>query len=92
MKVLLAVVFLACCSCSSLSAQGKGVQLTRTAADVKGCTLVGGVSADPPFAMPNDWEIKLRNEAGEKGGNRVLTDGPGVGSVHGDAYSCSAPR
>jgi hypothetical protein len=91
-KVVLALI--ACVvvtGCSSLSSAGKGVSFAGSADDVKGCRSLGDVSANPPFVLPGDWKVKLQNKTGELGGNRVVADSPGIGAVHGVAYSCPAP-
>ena len=75
-------------ACATLSSAGNNVLITQNANDVKDCKLLGSVSADPPFGLPDDWMIKLRNKTGELGGNRVLANSPGIGSVTGTAYSC----
>jgi hypothetical protein len=74
--------------CASLSANGEKVQLTMNPNDVTKCKSLGAVSADPPFGVPDDWKVKLRNEAGELGADHVLASNPGIGSVPGQAYDC----
>lgn len=78
--------------CASLSAGGENVELTGSVDAVKACTLLGAVSADPPFGVPDDWKIKLRNQTAQLGGSRVYSAGPGVGSVPGMAYLCPPPK
>jgi hypothetical protein len=75
--------------CASLSSAGKGVQLTDNPNEVRTCRELGEVSAPPPYGLPDDWKIKLRNGAAELGGNRVFSNGPPlVGAASGRAYAC----
>jgi hypothetical protein len=77
--------------CASLSPAGSKVALVSSADDVKGCQSLGQVTASPPFGTPDDWKVKLRNEAGVLGADRVYSSGPGIGSVNGQAFACSKP-
>lgn len=74
--------------CTSLSLKGERVRLTTTAGDVTECRAVGDVQANPPFVSPGDWKNMLKNQAAELGGDVVLHQSPGVGSVTGKAYDC----
>ncbi len=86
--ISIATVAFALASCAALTTGGQRVMLTENPADVQGCALLGDVSADPPFGLPSDWKVKLRNAAAARGGNRVLSNGALVGSVPGTAYRC----
>jgi hypothetical protein len=74
--------------CHSLTPAGANVQLV-SAADVSACKPLGAVSSSPPYGTPDDYKIQLRNEAAKLGGNRVVSEAPGIGSVTGNAYSCA---
>jgi hypothetical protein len=91
------LVVLPLCGCVSLSSGGANVRLVDDASLVKSCRSVGMVSASPPFNLPSDWKIKLRNQAAERGGDTAYAKSPGlsVGSVDGEAFVCAsqaAPR
>lgn len=76
--------------CASLSAQGQKVQIVSDASSVRTCRSLGKVQATPPYGVPDDWKVQLRNESGKLGGNKILAQDPGlsVGSVEGEAFTC----
>lgn len=76
-------------SCASLNDKGKNVKLTHSAEDVKSCVSIQEVFCDPPYSLPSDWKIKIRNAAGEVGADTVLTtSSPWSPRVRGKAYKC----
>jgi hypothetical protein len=83
------VSILALSSCASLNDKGKSVGLTHSEEDVKNCLSIQDVSAYPPYALPSDWKIKIRNAAGKVGADTVLTTpSPWTPTVTGKAYKC----
>jgi predicted PP-loop superfamily ATPase len=91
MRVLFAgALALSLCGCS-LSAGAAHVVVVDELAIVKPCRSLGLVSAPPPFLLPDDWRIKLRNQAAALGGDTVYAKTPGlltVGSIDGEAFVC----
>jgi hypothetical protein len=73
--------------CATLSLKGERVRTTTADSDVKGCKLLGEVSAPPPYVGPSDAEFKLRNQAADLGADVVLMQ-TGVGSATGRAFDC----
>jgi hypothetical protein len=92
MKPLLTLLLLATpAHAVQLTALGSVVKLTTDEVAVRGCELKGQIAAHPPYVLPNDWEIQLRNQAGDLGANTVLHKRPGFGNVKGTAYICAEP-
>jgi hypothetical protein len=76
---------------TKLTALGSVVKLTTDEMAVSGCELKGEIASRPPYVMPDDWQVQLRNAAGDLGANAVLHKKPGVGNVKGTAYLCPEP-
>lgn len=86
---VLVAVFLAGCGGGSLTQAGALVKLNKADPPAT-CKEVGGVSAytiGPEYQEKN--KNKLRNEAGEKGGNYVrMEQNDSDGNASGTAYKC----
>ena len=73
---------------AKLTTLGGMVRLTTDEAVVRDCTLLDAVVTRPPYIMPDDWKVQLRNKGGDVGANYVLHKRPGIGNVMGKAYLC----
>ena len=83
------IILFSLTSCISLSMEGEKVRLTSNPNVVKNCKFIGDVKAYPPYVLPSDWEIKLKNATGKKGGNVVFASSPSLSvTVRGEAYYC----
>ena len=76
---------------AKLTALGGNVRLTTDETAVEGCEALGDVVAKPPFVLPDDWQVKLRNAGGDLGATIVWHTKPSIGQVTGKAYRCTAP-
>lgn len=76
---------------TKLTDLGAVVRLTTDEAAVSGCESKGEVASHPPYVMPDDWQVQLRNAGGDLGANIVLHKKPGIGNVKGTAYLCAQP-
>ncbi len=87
--IVLVVSSLFFSSCATLNEKGKKVRLTHTESEVKNCLRIQEVSTLPPYILPSDWKIKVRNAAGAVEADTVLTDSfPLSPKVKGQAYKC----
>ena len=85
--LIFCVLFLS--SCASLNEKGKKVRLTHFDGEVKNCLRIQEVSTLPPYILPSDWKIKIRNAAGVVEADTVLTDSfPLSPKIKGQAYKC----
>jgi hypothetical protein len=89
-KIICAIICVITLSgCASLNEKGKRVRLTHVEDEVKNCLRIQEVSTLPPYLLPSDWKIKIRNAAGKVGADTVLADSfPLSPKVKAQAYKC----
>lgn len=89
-RSLAAVAILAAlAACTTLAPNAQTVTLTHSAADVQSCKSVGNVTSNPPYILPGDYKIQLRNQAIGLNADTVLINGYlQMVQVHGAAYRC----
>lgn len=88
--VLLIILF---SGCALISSEGEKVKLVINSNHTMGCKLLGTVKAYPPYGLPSDWKIKLRNKTAELGGDTVFATPPGLTViVEGEAFDCSQKK
>ena len=89
MRAALLAATLAFAGCTTLAPNAQTVTLTHNAADVQDCKPVGNVTSDPPYVLPDDYKIQLRNQAIGLNADTVLIGGyVQMVQVHGAAYRC----
>jgi len=88
--LIAAVSLLPPTGCAFLSVAGERVKMTKEYEVIKDCRSLGKVSSTPPYGLPNEWKTKLRNEAGDLGGDTVWYEDPSFGEAEivGEAYLC----
>jgi hypothetical protein len=73
--------------CVTLAPEAASLKVTRDAADVKGCKILGSVEAHPPYVGQQDGMNQLRNKAAGLGGNVLFVTSYNV-TATGMAYRC----
>ena len=74
---------------AKLTALGGVVRLTTDAAVIEGCENLGPVESRPPYILPDDWQVQLRNAGGDLGADVVLYQKPMIIKAKGTAYRCA---
>jgi len=82
------IAALALAGCVTVAPQATGIRVTKVAADVASCTVLGTVKADPPYVGPNDAENQLRNQAAGLGADTLFITSMAV-TATGMAYRCT---
>jgi hypothetical protein len=79
-----------CAGCASLTPAGATVRhvAMADASAVRTCRPIGKVVSSPPYALPDEWRIQLRNQTAQLGGDTVVSGEPGLGTVEGMAFRC----
>lgn len=101
--ILLSGVVLLASGCVTVSDAGAKVRLVTNADDVKGCKLLGHLTAKSGWGNPaaaeagrKNVEANLQNQAAGLGGDTVYVSridvGDGTTSGEGDAYLCGAQK
>ena len=81
-----AALILAGCT-TSVAPQAEKIAITRTAADVANCRVLGNVEAPPPYIWPGDDLKQMKNAALALGADTIFVTRR-VGSSQGVAYKC----
>lgn len=81
------IAALALAGCVSVAPQAVGIRVTKVAADVAACAVLGTVKAEPPYVGPNDAENQLRNQAAGLGADTLFITSMGL-TASGMAYRC----
>lgn len=84
---MFSALFLA--GCVTLAPEAESMKVTRDAADVKGCKILGAVEAHPPYVGQQDGMNQLRNNAAGLGGNVLFVTSYNV-TATGMAYRCGS--
>lgn len=75
--------------CVTLAPEAANLKVTRDAADVIGCKILGAVEAHAPYVGQQDGMNQLRNNAAGLGGNVLFVTSYNV-TATGMAYRCGS--
>ena len=88
-------LLLSSCATTALAPGGEKVRVVQDPGDVKGCRAVGDVVSKGPYAEPDEWKKRFRNEGVRLGADTVLLKDWSFASqtFNGTAYVCGpAPQ
>jgi Domain of unknown function (DUF4156) len=86
-RVVLILVSASIVGCVTLAPEAEQIKVTREAADVKGCKILGTVEAHPPYVGQQDGMNQMRNNAAGLGANILFVTSYNV-TATGMAYLC----
>lgn len=87
-----APLLLTSCATTALAPGGEKVRVVQDPAEVKGCKAVGDVVSKGPYAEPDEWKKRFRNEGVRLGADTVLLKDWSFASqtFNGTAYVCGS--
>lgn len=81
------IAALALAGCVAVAPQATGIRVTKVAADVASCAVLGTVKAEPPYVGPHDAENQLRNLTAGLGADTLFITSMAL-TASGMAYRC----